>query len=114
MAAQRDREVVWTDSATRDLEEIITFVAEESHATAEHLLTKLQGKAGSLARHSFRGRVVPELLRFGMKTWRELIVHPYRVVYRVAGTTVFVLAVFDSRRDLEDLLLERLLRDPHA
>jgi hypothetical protein len=31
-------------------------------------------------------------------------------VYRIEADTVTVLAVVDGRRDLEDLLLERLLR----
>jgi plasmid stabilization system protein ParE len=53
---------------------------------------------------------VPELSRFGMRSWRELVVRPYRILYRVSGGTVTVLVVFDARRDLEDLLLERLLR----
>jgi plasmid stabilization system protein ParE len=56
--------------------------------------------------------VVPELARFQMRTWRELVIRPYRLVYRIEGDTVTVLAVFDARRDLEDLLLERLLRSP--
>ena len=47
-----------------------------------------------------------------MRTWRELVIRPYRLVYRIEGDTVIVLAVFDARRDLEDLLLERLLRSP--
>jgi hypothetical protein len=45
-----------------------------------------------------------------MRTWRELIVKPYRLIYRIEGEVVNVLAVFDGHRDLEDLLLERLLR----
>jgi toxin ParE1/3/4 len=45
-----------------------------------------------------------------MRSWRELVVKPYRILYRVSSDTVTVLAVFDGRRDLEDLLLERLLR----
>ena len=47
-----------------------------------------------------------------MRTWREPIVRPYRLVYRIEGDTVTELAVFDGRRDLEDILLERLLRMP--
>ena len=56
--------------------------------------------------------MVPELAHFGMRTWRELVVRPYRLVYRIEGDTVTVLAVIDGRRDLEDVLLERLLRTP--
>jgi len=32
------------------------------------------------------------------------------VIYRIEGDTVTVLALFDGRRELEDLLLERLVR----
>jgi len=45
-----------------------------------------------------------------MRTWHELVVKPYRLAYRVSRDTVKVLALFDGRRDLEDLLFERLLR----
>jgi len=38
-------------------------------------------------------------------------VAPYRLVYRVASRDVFVLALVDGRRDLEDILFERLLRE---
>jgi hypothetical protein len=40
------------------------------------------------------------------------VIRPYRLVYRVEADTVTVLALFDGRRDLEDVLLERLLRSP--
>jgi plasmid stabilization system protein ParE len=40
------------------------------------------------------------------------VVRPYRLIYRVERDTVTVLAVFDGRRDLEDVLLDRLLRLP--
>lgn len=47
-----------------------------------------------------------------MQTWRELIVRPWRIIYRAEGDLVTVLALFDGRRDLEDVLLERLIRTP--
>ena len=88
----------------------MSFVAVDSQANAQRLLATLRAKASSLETVPRRGRVVPELARFGMQTWHELLVKPYRIVYRVSGDTVTVLALFDGRRDLEDVLLERLLR----
>lgn len=96
----------------RDLEEIVAHVAVDAPAAAERLFTSIRAKAASLSSHPHRGRIVPELLEFGTRTWRELVVRPYRLVYRVTRRRVFVLAVFDGRRNLEDLLLERLLREP--
>ena len=108
--AERRFRVIWAEAAARDLEEIVAFVAEDSAPNAERLVSTLRAKAASLETVPKRGRYVPELSHFGMRSWRELVVRPYRIVYRVSGDTVTVLAVFDGRRDLEDLLLERLLR----
>ena len=65
--------------------------------------------AGTLKTLPGRGRVVPELLEFGITRWRELVTGPYRLVYRLEGRVVFVDGLFDARRDLEELLVERLL-----
>jgi len=57
-----------------------------------------------------RGRVVPELGRLHVREYRELIVAPYRLVYRVTPREVAVLVALDARRNLEDVLLDRLIR----
>ncbi|MHC4342598.1 MAG: type II toxin-antitoxin system RelE/ParE family toxin [Planctomycetota bacterium] len=111
MARKRLR-VQWAEAAVRDLEEIVAFLALDSEPVAEALLRRIEKRAAMLESNPTRGRVVPELARFQMRTWRELVIKPYRLVYRMEGDTVIVLAVFDARRDLEDLLLERLLRSP--
>jgi len=99
----------------RDLEEIAAFLALDSRQAAERVLRRIEARAATLESSPARGRRVPELARFQMlemRTWRELLIRPYRLVYRIEGDTVVVLAVLDGRRDLEDLLLERLLRSP--
>jgi toxin ParE1/3/4 len=47
---------------------------------------------------------------FGITSWRELVSKPYRIISRIERETVNVLAVLDGRRDLADLLFERLIR----
>ncbi len=103
--------VLWTRVAHRDLESLIRYIAQDSSINAKKLLGQLQSKAESLRSVPERIRLVPELLKHGLGLWRELIVRPYRMIYRVDEQTVYVLAVLDSRRDLEDLLLERLVRE---
>lgn len=57
-----------------------------------------------------RGRLVPEVAQYEIANYRELVIPPYRLVYRVGEATVWVVGLFDSRRDLESILLSRLLR----
>jgi toxin ParE1/3/4 len=102
--------VVWTEAAVLDLEQIVGFVAERSPASASRLLRKIETSARSLENASSRGRVVPEFALFGIEEWRELILAPYRLIYRVSGKQIAILALLDARRDLQDLLLERLVR----
>lgn len=103
--------VQWSETAVRDLEELVSYVAADSAATAERILKKLESRAQSLKSSPARGRVVPELAHFGIRSWRELIVRPYRIIYRIDAGTVHVFAVLDGRRELEELLLERLIRE---
>ena len=70
----------------------------------------LRRKASALRAAPRRGRVIPELQRLQMREYRELIIAPYRLIYRSSGHLVLVVGVFDSRRNLEDILLERLGR----
>lgn len=110
MTSRRFR-VRWTEEAVADLEDLVRYAATaDSPLAAGRLVATLEGKAESLRSVPLRGRVVAELAYFAIRTWRELIVKPYRIMYRIAGDTIFVLAVLDGRRDLRDVLLERLLR----
>ena len=109
--ARRSFRVQWAEAAVRDLEELISYIAADSPLNAERILDKLEKRARTLESTPARGRVVPELAHFGIRNWRELIVKPYRIIYRIDEDTVNVFAVLDGRRDLQDLLLERLIRE---
>jgi len=108
--ADAPRQVRWSEVAVRDLEELIAYAALESPERATRLLSALETKASSLRTTPDRGRIVPALATFGLRTWRELVVKPYRIVYRSDGRIVHVLAVLDGRRELHEVLLERLVR----
>jgi len=101
--------VEWAEIARGDLRRIIAYVLETSPEAAGRLLEKIEEKTTALKSMPWRGRMVPELARLQIREYRELQVPPYRVIYRVAEQRVLVLGVFDSRRNLEDLLLDRIL-----
>lgn len=45
----------------------------------------------------------------GRYDYRELILRPWRVVYRIECEIVRIVAVVDSRRSLADILLDRVM-----
>ncbi len=66
--------------------------------------------ASRLDQNPRRGRIVPELWEHGICEYREIIVSPYRIIYRIQDEEVRIMAVLDARRNLADILLQRLLR----
>ena len=104
--------VAWAPVAVRDVVSILEYLAEDDPGYTEQLFGKLERQAKSLERFPARGRIVPELKAMGIQFLRELVIAPYRMIFRIEGHAVHVLAVFDGLRNLEDILLERALRNP--
>ncbi len=101
--------VRWSETSENDLKGIVEYIAGDSPNRAYEVLSNIRAKVSSL--HSFpgRGRVVPELQDQGITQYRELSVAPWRIICRISEGTVYVLSVLDSRQNVEDLLLKRLL-----
>ena len=102
--------VAWTSTAAADLAAIIEYIASGDRSAALKAFDRIEASAASFRFHPARGRFVPELRPFAVRVYREVVVAPWRIIYRMAASEVRVLAVLDGRRDLEDTLLERLLR----
>lgn len=102
--------VLWTEVAERDLGEAIAYIAKENPGNARNLLDAIRQKAADLENFPERGRIVPELQEQGISVYRELVIAPWRLQYRIADREVFVLAFIDSRRNVEDILLQRFIR----
>ena len=97
--------------AEADLFDIYRYVAaRDSHVRAARLIRKLQELCLSLAEFPVRGHVLPELESISVLEYQEVHYKPYRVIYQVIGMDVFVHCVLDGRRDVQELLQERLLR----
>jgi len=103
-------EVVWSESAVGDLDDILDLVVErEGLDRALALYDALRRRVAELSRFPRRCRYVPELKAIGLSEIRESIDPPYRLMFRLAGDQVILLGVLDSRRDLEALLVQRAL-----
>jgi plasmid stabilization system protein ParE len=102
--------VEWAAVAESDLKQIIDYLAADSPGNALQIFKKIRQRASGLYAFPERGRVVPELQAQGIHTYRELITAPWRIVYRISEGTVYVLSVIDSRQNVEDVLLNRLLK----
>jgi toxin ParE1/3/4 len=97
--------------AKQDLLQLHKYVAfSDSVEKADRLIDHLQRTCSRLKTMPERGRIPPELERIGIREFREILFKPYRIIYSLAKSQVFVYSILDGRRDLQDLLEERLLR----
>jgi addiction module RelE/StbE family toxin len=101
--------VKWTSNAKEDLLTIIAYIKEDSPTVAREIYKKIKDKANSSNLFPLKGRVVPELQKEGITMYRELISSPWRIIYKVDSDTVYIMAIFDSRQNIEELLLQKLI-----
>jgi toxin ParE1/3/4 len=103
-------QVLLTEGAERDLEEIYDYIEEfDSAQSADYVLDKLMEAADRLASFPERGSYPRELLALGIREYRQTYFKPYRLVYRVADKQVIIYLIADGRRDMQSLLSRRLL-----
>lgn len=100
----------WTTNAKDDLLNIVANIKEDSPSIANDIYQKIRKKAHSSNFFPLKGRVVPELQKEGITLYREVIASPWRIIYKVGNDTVYIMAILDSRQNVEELLLQKLLR----
>jgi len=100
-----------TEDAENDLLDIHAYVAtNDSPEKADRLLDKLEAVCCALADLPSRGHAPPELAPTGLRQYLEIHLKPYRILYEIAGRYVYLLAVWNGRRDVSALLERRLMR----
>lgn len=102
-------DVMIISDARNDLTEVYNYILEmDGAAQAKELLAQLEQAIYSLQSLPDRGSPVPEMERIGKKGFRELHVKKYRIIYEREHNRVMVHCVLNSRRNILDILRQRL------
>ncbi len=102
-------QIFWTRTAQQDLKRILEYIAADSEVIVRRVYLAIKQKTDNLHQMPLQGRIVPELRYYNILTYRELISSPWRIIYKTEGHKVWMLAVIDGRRNVEDILLNRFL-----
>ena len=92
--------LIWSPQSLRDLESIRDYVAADSPRYATLVVARIIQGVERLASFPESGRVVPER---SDPQLREVIVRPYRVVYRLRPGVVEIATVFRASRLFPEL-----------
>ena len=96
--------VIWTAPALQDLNDIAEYIALDKVSAAEKLVTKIFSRVELLEDSPKSGRKPPELEK--SSRYREVIVGPCRIFYRLATKEIVVLHVMRGERLLRKYLLD--------
>jgi addiction module RelE/StbE family toxin len=91
--------ILWSPQALSDLESIRDYIAHDSPRYAELVLRRLVAAVDRLETFPESGRVVPERDAGDL---REIIVRPYRIVYRLRPGVAEIVTVFRASRLFRD------------
>lgn len=88
--------IEFAESALCDLEDILDWYSEQQvPEVGKRLVQELFDRTEQLSDFPESGRIVPE---FEVKTIRELIHPPFRLVYRIDHVTIWIVRVWRSER----------------
>jgi plasmid stabilization system protein ParE len=88
-------DLIWSPRASRDFEEIIEYIAQDSEPNARTVAAELMRTAESLPAQPYVGAMVPE---YEIDNLRERLVCGYRLIYRVRKTAIEIVAIYRAVR----------------
>mgnify|MGYP003592303935 CR=1 FL=1 len=98
----------WTEPALTDLDAIAGYIALDNPLTASRFVEKVFARVERLQRHPKSGKRPSELPR---THYREVVVPPCRIFYRVENNDVYILYVMRCERLLQAHLLQERERN---
>jgi toxin ParE1/3/4 len=104
-------EVFITQDAEDDIYAIYDYIFKnDGENNANYVFQNIKETCLSLISYPDRGHTPPELERINVFNYKETHFKPYRIIYQIIEIKVYIHCVFDGRRDLQEVLENRLFR----
>ena len=100
--------LIWTEPALLDLDETAEYISLDDPLAASRYVQRVFDRIERLEGHPKSGKRPRELSR---SPYREVVVPPCRVFYRIEGNVVYMLYVMRSERLLRTYLLGQRNRE---
>jgi len=95
-------QIIWTEPALDNLNDIAEYIAVSNASAAKKLVEKIFATVQRLEQFPESGKVPEEIEDLN---YREVVINPCRVFYKIEGNTVYILYVLRQERDLRKFLL---------
>ena len=95
-------QIIWTEPALNNLNDIAEYVAVSNPYAARQLVENVFSKVQRLEQFPDSGRIPEEISTLN---YREIVVNPCRIFYKVDNDSVYILHLLRQERDLRKFLL---------
>ncbi|WP_340103806.1 type II toxin-antitoxin system RelE/ParE family toxin [Rhodohalobacter sp. 8-1] len=97
--------IIWTEPALQELDEIADYISLDNPNAAKGLVREAFKRVDHLVRHPKSGKHVEE---FEVSVYREIVLPPCRIFYRIADDIVYIIHVIREEQFLHiDILKSR-------
>lgn len=95
-----DRKLVWTETASDDIEAIVRYIALYDRSAAARVGLGIYDRAQILLQHPEAGTILDELREGG---WRKLIFRRWKIVYTIRDDAIIVGRIWPAALGEADL-----------
>ncbi|AWY00429.1 plasmid stabilization protein [Marinomonas primoryensis] len=95
-------QIIWTEPALNNLNDIAEYIAVSNPYAARQLVESVFSKVQRLEQFPDSGRIPEEISTLN---YREIVVNPCRVFYKVDNDSVYILHLLRQEIDLRKFLL---------
>lgn len=95
-------EIIWTEPTLNNLYEIAEYIALNNTVAAKNLVQTVFEKITRLEVYPQSGKIPVEFPNF---SYRETVINPCRIFYKIEREHVYILHVMRQERDLRKFLL---------
>jgi plasmid stabilization system protein ParE len=103
--------IVILNSAKQDLKELKTYIINNFSAkTWRTTYTRIKEATRNLQKFPQTGSIPEEFLSLNLTQYRQILSGMNRIIYEVRQKVIYIHIIVDTRRDMNTLLTQRLLR----
>ncbi|MFT6656105.1 MAG: toxin ParE1/3/4 [Marinomonas primoryensis] len=95
-------QIIWTEPALNNLNDIAEYIAVSNPYAARQLVESVFSKVQRLEQFPDSGRIPEEISTLN---YREVVVNPCRIFYKVDNDSIYILHLLRQERDLRKFLL---------
>ena len=102
--------IIWSEDAGNELIEIISYIKKNSGIiNAKSIYKKIMDKVNDISDNAEGRRISPLLKEFGIIDIHQININPWSIYYKAENNTIKIISIIDMRRNLEEVLYQKIM-----